>query len=177
MSFTTSDTDAITDSISASGTDCAAPMRGLASLRRLALCALAGMALGGATALPSAQSANLTVSVEGLRDHKGNLLFCLTQRTAEFLKCDKDPGAVRGSVAANVGTLYFEHMVPGEWSLLMIHDSNGNGKLDKRFGIPREGFGFSRNPPIRFGPPSAEAVRFEVPAGFSHQQVKMRYIL
>jgi uncharacterized protein (DUF2141 family) len=119
---------------------------------------------------------SLTVSVEGLRDHKGSLLFCLTRRTAQFLECDRDPGAVHGSVAADVGTLDFQHVAPGEWALLMIHDSNGNGKLDKRFGIPREGFGFSGNPVIRFGPPSADDVRFAVPAGASRQQVKMRYI-
>ena len=121
-------------------------------------------------------SASLSVSVEGLRDHKGNLLFCLTRRTALFLDCDEDPASVHGSVAANVGTIDFQHMAPGNWAMLMIHDSNGNGKLDKRFGIPREGFGFSRNPAIRFGPPSAEAVRFAVPEGVSHQQLKMRYI-
>ncbi|MEO5640770.1 MAG: DUF2141 domain-containing protein [Sphingomicrobium sp.] len=138
--------------------------------------ALAAAALAGATAPTSMPIASLTVSVEGLRDHKGNVLFCLTRRTAEFLECDKDPGAVHGSVAANVGTLDFQHMAPGDWALLMIHDSNANGKLDKRFGIPREGFGFSRNPAIRFGPPSADNVRFEVPAGASHQQLRMRYI-
>ena len=116
------------------------------------------------------------MSVAGLRDHKGNLLFCLTRRTALYLDCDKDPGAVHGSVAASVGTLDFQHMAPGEWALLMIHDSNSNGKLDKRFGIPREGFGFSRNPAIKFGAPNADDVRFEVPAGASHQQIRMRYI-
>lgn len=176
MSFITSATDAITDFISAFGTGCAGLIRGWASLRRLALCVGAAGALGGATALPSMPSASLTVSVEGLRDHKGNLLFCLTRRTTQFLECDKDPGAVHGSVAANVAMFDVEHMAPGEWALLIIHDSNSNGKLDKRFGIPREGFGFSGNPAIRFGPPSAEAVRFAVPPGISHQQLKMRYI-
>lgn len=145
---------------------------------RLALLGLVvmAMALSGAAPVPTSPGANLTVTVEGLRDHKGNLLFCLTRRTAQFLDCDKDPDAVHGIVAATVGTLDFEHMAPGEWALLMIHDSNANGKLDKRFGIPREGLGFSRNPALRFGPPSAEAVRFAVPAGASHQQLKMRYI-
>ena len=126
--------------------------------------------------MPATSLAELTVSVAGLRDHKGNLLFCLTRRTAQYLDCDKDPGAVHGSVAASVGTLDFQHVAPGEWALLMIHDSNMNGKLDKRFGIPREGFGFSRNPAIKFGAPSADDVRFEIPAGESHQQIKIRYI-
>lgn len=114
--------------------------------------------------------------MEGLRDHKGQLLFCLTRRIADYLACDEDPGAVHGSVPATTPMLEFDHLAPGEWAMLMIHDSNGNGKLDKRFGLPREGFGFSRNPAIRFGPPSAQDVQFDVPAGASHQQLKMRYI-
>ena len=37
------------------------------------------------------------------------------------------------------------------WSLL--HDENENSKLDTMLKIPKEGFGFSRNPAIRMGPP------------------------
>ena len=56
-------------------------------------------------------------------------------------------------------------MAPGDYSLLVIHDENRNGKLDKMLGMPREGFGFSRNPAIRMGPPRYGDVRFAVPPG------------
>ena len=129
-----------------------------------------------AASAPSMPSASLLISVDGLRDHKGNLLYCMTRDTADYMRCDKDPDAVHGSVAASTARIEFDHMAPGQWALLLVHDSNGNGKMDKRFGIPREGFGFSNNPAIRFGAPSAGDVRFEVPAGPSHQSVRMRYI-
>lgn len=103
------------------------------------------------------------------------LRFCLT-RSEDFLHCDEDRGAIKLSVTATTKRVVFENMAPGEWSLLLIHDRNGNGKLDKRFGIPREGFGFSGNPAIRFGPPSIADVRFVVPQGSSQQHVRMRYI-
>lgn len=121
-------------------------------------------------------SANLRVDIEGLRGHKGLLRFCLT-RNPNYMKCDGDHSAVRLSVSAATGAVTFEDMAPGQWSLLLIHDSNANGKLDTRFGIPREGFGFSGNPAIGFGPPRAGAVRFALPSGSSHQNVKVRYIL
>lgn len=165
MSSITNSIRAITDSISASGIGCAGRIAGWAALP------IAGLALG-ATIGPAA---TLRVTIEGLRDHKGLLHFCLT-RNLDYLKCDADQGAVRLSVPAATGQVVFEHMVPGEWSLLLIHDSNGNGKLDKRFGLPREGFGFSRNPAIRFGAPSADDVRFALPAGESHQGIRVRYI-
>lgn len=95
---------------------------------------------------------------------------------ADYMDCDNDHAAIRLSVPATTGQVVFKDMVPGEWSLLLIHDSNSNGKLDKRFGIPREGFGFSGNPPIGFGPPSNRSVHFSVPVGSSHQDVQMRYI-
>ena len=174
MNFTTSDIAAITASTSASGTGCAAPTRGLAGLPRRWLAMLA-LAVIGASA-PPVPSASLLISVDGLRDHKGNLLYCMTRDTADYMRCDKDPDAVHGSVAASTARIEFDHMAPGEWALLLVHDSNGNGKMDKRFGIPREGFGFSNNPTIRFGAPSAGDVRFEVPAGASHRNVRMRYI-
>lgn len=176
MNFITNAIAATTGCISAIGTGCAGPIPGWGSSRRLVVLGLVTVVLRAASPMPAMPLAELTVSVAGLRDHKGNLLFCLTRRTAQFLDCDKDPGAIHGSVAASVATLDFQHMVPGEWALLMIHDSNSNGKLDKRFGLPREGFGFSRNPAIKFGAPSADDVRFEIPAGVSHQQIKMRYI-
>ncbi|MEO7786944.1 MAG: DUF2141 domain-containing protein [Sphingomicrobium sp.] len=125
---------------------------------------------------PPPPSASLTVAVEGLRDHKGNIIYCLTRRTAEYLACDRDPHAVHGRVPAATGAIAFEHVLPGEWALLLVHDRNANGKFDKRFGIPREGFGFSGNPAIRFGAPSAKEVAIAVPAGESRQTVRMRYI-
>ena len=103
-------------------------------------------------------------------------MFCLTRQTAKFLDCDKDPHAVHAIIAASGGAVAFEHLAPGEYALLLLHDANRNGKLDKRFGIPREGFGFSNNPPLRFGPPSANSVRFTLPAGASRQVVRMKYI-
>jgi len=44
-------------------------------------------------------------------------------------------------------------------------------------GIPREGFGFSRNPAIRFGPPRYKDARFTLGADAQMQQVRIRYLL
>lgn len=103
------------------------------------------------------------------------LRFCLT-RLPDYMKCDRDHGSLRLSVPATTGQVTFNGMQPGEWSLMLFHDSNGNGKLDTRFGIPREGFAFSGNPGFRFGPPRSADVRFALPSGPSHQDVRMRYI-
>ena len=51
---------------------------------------------------------------------------------------------------------------PGEYSLLLVHDENGNGKLDTNVvGMPLEGYGFSNNPAV-MRKPTWEEAGFEV---------------
>jgi uncharacterized protein (DUF2141 family) len=66
---------------------------------------------------------------------------------------------------------------PGQYALSVIHDENGNGRLDTILKVPREGFGFSRNPAIRMGPPRFEETRFQVSSSPVDQSVRIRYIL
>ena len=73
------------------------------------------------------------------------------------------PAPSRRSVAAAAPRRRASPALPrGDYALAVIHDENGNARLDTIAGIPREGFGFSRNPPIRFGPPRFAAARFDL---------------
>ncbi len=161
-----------------------------ARIRRMAAClGLCTLALQ-ARPLADAHAASLPVAVvaplmgalgvhfEGLRSAKGMLRACLTRNRAFFPKCEKDPAAFKLSVAAGQGArLAFGDVPPGDYALLVLHDENGNAKVDTMLGIPREGVGFSRNPRLMFGPPSFEAVRIHVPAGASETDVKLQYFL
>ena len=47
------------------------------------------------------------------------------------------------------------------FAISVIHDMNGNGKLDTNlFRIPKEPYGFSNNAGATFGPPKFEAAAF-----------------
>ena len=134
---------------------------------------LIALLLTAASAPPA--GGELQVSIDGLRNAKGAVMLCLTRRTDMlFLSCGEDPARITRIVAANEArTIDFVGLAPGEYSLLAIHDENRNGKLDKSFGIPREGFGFSRNPAIRMGPPRYGDVHFAVGAGHGAQAIKV----
>ena len=80
-------------------------------------------------------------------------------------------------IPAGVHQLHFNALPQGGYALAVIHDENSNARLDTFAGIPREGFGFSRDPPLRFGPPRFAAARFTVGSGAQVQQVSIRYIL
>jgi len=50
----------------------------------------------------------------------------------------------------------------GRYAFQFIHDENGNNELDvNAFGIPVEGYGFSRNANGTFGPPDMEEMVFD----------------
>jgi uncharacterized protein (DUF2141 family) len=118
----------------------------------------------------------LDVTVEGLRSTKGSLRLCLTADPANFPGCVDDADAVTRSVPAAAGRITVDGLPHGAYALAVIHDENNNARLDTLAGIPREGFGFSRNPALRLGPPRFAAARFVTAGDADRQQVLMHYI-
>lgn len=141
--------------------------------------ALGAAALVGAAA-PAPPRADVTVVAKNLRNDHGVVRACLTNQAERFPTCD-DPSKsfkVVGEAAGTV-TLVFRDVPPGRYAVALLHDENGNGKADRAaMMIPREGFGFSRDAKVRFGPPRFGEAAFDVAAGASEQLViKMRYML
>ena len=127
--------------------------------------------------LGASRAGRVDVSLEGLRDARGEVRACLTTRPDRFPDCQEDPAARRLTVpAAQAASLRFDDLPSGAYAVALFHDANGNGRLDTRIGIPVEGFGFSRNPALFFGPPRFAAARFTVAGGEIDQAVRMRYI-
>lgn len=117
------------------------------------------------------------LSFDSARSHRGLFQVCLTRDSAAFPECVGDTLATKRSVSAAQPALRFEGLPTGSYAVAVFHDENGNGRLDTALGIPREGFGFSRNPPMRFGPPRFSAARFDVAAGANSERVRIRYLL
>jgi uncharacterized protein (DUF2141 family) len=131
------------------------------------------LALAGASA-PGSVSADVT----GLRSTKGQILLCMTTRADLFSKCEKDPAARKLAVpVAQARGIRLEGVPSGDYAIALIHDENSNNKLDTSLGIPREGFGFSRNPAIRFGPPKFAEARFTVGDGKRDEAIRVKYML
>ena len=118
----------------------------------------------------------LDVAVDQLRSTRGSILVCLTADPDDFPGCVDDAQALTRTVPASAPDLAFDGLPHGNYAVSVIHDENGNARLDTFAGIPREGFGFSRNPPVTFGPPRFAAARFAIDGDAQRQQVRMRYI-
>jgi uncharacterized protein (DUF2141 family) len=135
---------------------------------------------GALLALPllgNAAPVELQLTLDNVRDARGLLQVCLTREASHFPDCSTDPAAVKRSVAAGTHSLRLTLPQEGSYALWVLHDANANGRADTMLGIPREGFGFSRNPPIRFGPPRFESTLIELGPGVTQETVRMRYIL
>jgi uncharacterized protein (DUF2141 family) len=154
--------------ISGFGTKCAAPILGLAL----------GTAALVSTAEAAPSTATLEVNIYGLRSMKGNVLVCVTANPRFFPDCSKDPKSFRANVPArDSAQVSFSGITQGTYAVALVHDENANSKMDMAIFLPKEGFGFSRNPVVMAGPPKFSSAAFAVDIADVSQRVKMKYML
>jgi uncharacterized protein (DUF2141 family) len=130
----------------------------------------------GATPIPGT---DVTITATGLRSAKGKLMACLTADPGQFPNC-RNPDRTYHLVvpAGETVELHFADVPPGRYAVALLHDENGNGKIDRALMlVPTEGFGFSSDAPVVMGPPKFEAAAFTVAAQPVRQTIHIRYIL
>lgn len=70
----------------------------------------------------------------------------------------------------------FENLPYGNYAVAIYHDDNGDERLNRGiFGIPAEGYGFSNDAPVSFGPPDFEDAVFVLDGTDLTIQIEMRY--
>ena len=129
------------------------------------------------SAAPAQPPATLDVDLHNLRNTRGVIQACLTRDPRHFPNCERDPAAIHTTAAASTKHIRLGPMPGGHYALSLFHDENSNKKLDTMMGMPREGFGFSRSPVVRFGPPKFENVAIDLVPGANRASVRMQYLL
>lgn len=144
---------------------------------RLGVLALAGLA----AAVPAAPAlaGDVVITVTNLRSSKGVVRACMTTRENIFPKCIKDPSAHRTVVPAGERIeIRFTGVKPGNYAIALLHDENDNGKADRAMGMmPKEGYGFSRDAPVKMAPPKFTDAVLAIGEGLQRITIKMRYFL
>lgn len=125
-----------------------------------------------------ALNSRLTVEIYGLKNQKGSLRLTLFANEQGFPNRSDRAVAYRCVEAKTASvSVTFDQLPPGRYAVAVIHDANNDGKLNTGFlGIPKEGFGFSRNPRIGIGAPSFHDTAISV-AGESTIQIRLNYLL
>lgn len=111
-------------------------------------------------------AANLTVTVDNIKENKGTVHVVIYDATNWM---DKDPDNFAGSQSVDIserkddGALVTDVKVePGEYGAFAYHDLNSNYKFDKNFiRMPKEPYGFS-GPFNKLGMPKFEKCMFVV---------------
>lgn len=120
------------------------------------------LALAAAPILPAASAMELEIVVAGLRNQNGSLLVALYKDAESYL--NEEDYYRRVVIPANSASLLgvIRDLPAGVYAIAVLHDENDNNKMDTRFFIPREGYGFSNNVKVRFRTPSFADTSFEV---------------
>lgn len=122
----------------------------------------------------NACAADLTITVTDLRNANGSLGVSVVNSAAgwsgEAQPVERKLLPIQGSDV----TFRLTDLPPGEYAVSVMHDENGNGKLDANFmGMPTEGYGFSNNPKV-LRKPTYEEARFQLAAEGGAITIRLR---
>ncbi len=126
-----------------------------------------------------ANAGTITITVTDLRNTDGVVRACMTTVEDIFPRCIRDPNSHRTVVpAGDTVTIRFDGVEPGKYAIALLHDENEDGKANRFLGMaPREGYGFSRDAPVRMAPPKWDDAVFDVSEDAQSVTIKMRYFL
>ena len=146
----------------------------LANFVRLTSIALA-VAFYAAPAF-SDSPANVLIEVSGFKNTRGTLNCRLFTKAADFPD-GEGMVTLRVPITGPNTSCSFSNVEPSTYAIAVVHDENGNGKLDKNFvGVPSEGYGVSNNKTYALSAPKWNESTFTLGANESKTlQVKLRY--
>lgn len=105
---------------------------------------------------------SLRVEVSGIRNARGTLDCGLFTDAANFPD-GVGARAVRAVIEGARAVCVFDRVPPGTYAVAVLHDENGNGRLDRNFlGIPAEGYGVSNNRTYAMSSPRWDESRFTI---------------
>ncbi len=128
----------------------------------------------GVGAASATQAREVRVTLTGV-EARGGMILASLQTEAQFMRAE---GAYGQVVAVTPGavTLVFADVAPGEYALSVLHDENGDQRMQNQpNGMPAEGFALS-NGAMLMGPPSWAVNKFTVGAAPVRLNERMTYM-
>lgn len=119
----------------------------------------------------------ITLTITNIRNSHGTIKWVIHKDASHFTT--KSGYVDAGSKPARTGSIKIsiDDIPDGNYAISIFHDENNNSNLDTNLvGLPKEGFGFSRNPKIYFGPPKYKECVF-TKKGNNSQSIKVKYYL
>lgn len=120
---------------------------------------------------------SIELSIDGIENNRGVLQVAIWKSSAGFPEDYRQAVFLRTQSLDNLNSIVFDDVPAGQYGVAVYHDENEDTVLNRgRFGIPKEGVGFSQNPRIRFGPPKFDKAKFYVSEeGRTRSNIRVRY--
>ncbi|MGF1937331.1 MAG: DUF2141 domain-containing protein [Nostoc sp. ChiQUE02] len=119
----------------------------------------------------------LTVEIDGLKNKEGQVCASIFA-SSEGFPGDRDRVLQKQctKITDTPLPITFENLKAGSYAVAVFHDQNNDGTLNSNvFGIPREGFGFSRNPEILARAAKFSEAAFLVAGPDTDIQIQLKY--
>lgn len=127
--------------------------------------------------LDTQAQSKVIADISNFESNKGVCRACLFNSAASFKGESGDPVQCQQVAIANQRSqVQFENVPPGTYAIFLFHDTNSNNKMDKNFmGIPKEGYGASKNKLPFASAPTFNDNKFTVSSGTTVRlSIKMR---
>jgi uncharacterized protein (DUF2141 family) len=125
----------------------------------------------------SSSKATLEIKFTGIRNSKGQIAIGINRSPEGWPRQPHmDPNWKKSNIADGVFTVEIPNLSYGTYAISVLDDENSNLEMDMFMGIPKEGWGFSRNPPMKMSPPKFEECSFEITKPFQQVTINLRYL-
>ena len=128
------------------------------------------------TVAQAQQGNSISVAVSGLRNNTGDVRCGLFNSAATFPKRGQQYKGVEAPIANQQATCTFTDVPPGTYAVALFHAEQGQTEMRTgMFGMPLDGYGFSRNAKIGMGPPAFSDAAYSYPGGTTTWPVAITY--
>jgi uncharacterized protein (DUF2141 family) len=119
------------------------------------------LAIIGSQLLAKGQAV-IQIEVSGISSKKGEILAALFSSEKGFPNdASKAYKTAKATPANGKAIIFFNQIPEGKYAIALFHDTNGDGKLNTNIlGIPKEGYGVSKNVRNLFSAPGFEESSF-----------------
>ncbi len=142
----------------------------------VAACAAVGALCVAAAPAAKEQGPTLNVVITNVESDRGTVSVGLFNGKKGWPKAGHALKGLLVRAKKGVVRVQFKGLKPGRYAVALYHDANANGKLDKSFwGVPKEGYGFSRDAKGALGPPAFKEAAFDFRGGKQSVVSRVRY--
>lgn len=130
---------------------------------------------GSADAAPASR---LRVEISNLHSNQGSVYCAVYAEPGAGFPTDQSKAktSVKVSIKDRHALCEFADLAPGVYAVTMLHDENENGKMDTDWmGIPKEGYGATRDAKGIMGPPKFKDAAFTYKGGGLTLQIRAKY--